>query len=56
MSKEKEVVILSAVRTPIARFEGALKSIDAPKLGAVAIRSAVERAGIPDLSEIDEVF
>jgi len=51
-----EAVILSAVRTPIARFQGALKGIDAPKLGAVAIKAAVERAGIPDLAEIDEVF
>ena len=51
-----EAVILSAVRTPIARFQGALKGIDAPKLGAIAIKAAVERAGIPDLAEIDEVF
>ncbi|MBT3321388.1 MAG: acetyl-CoA C-acetyltransferase [Anaerolineae bacterium] len=56
MSKGKDVVILSAVRTPIARFQGALKNIDAPKLGAVAIKAAVERAGIPDLTEIEEVF
>jgi len=56
MSKEHEVVILSAVRTPIARFQGALKGIDAPKLGAIAIKAAVERASIPDLAEIEEVF
>ena len=56
MTKANEPVILSAVRTPIARFQGALKGIDAPKLGAIAIKAAVERAGIPDLAEIDEVF
>ena len=51
-----EVVILSAVRTPIARFQGALAGIDAPKLGAVAIKAAVERAGIKNPANIDEVF
>ena len=51
-----EVVILSAVRTPIARFQGALAGIDAPKLGAVAIKAAVERAGIKNPADIDEVF
>jgi acetyl-CoA C-acetyltransferase len=56
MSKENEVVILSAVRTPIARFQGALAGIDAPKLGAVAIKAAVERAGIKNPADIDEVF
>jgi len=56
MAKENEPVILSAARTPIARFQGALKGIDATRLGAVVIKAAVERAGIPDLAEIDEVF
>ncbi len=56
MSKENEVVILSAVRTPIARFQGALAGIDAPKLGAVAIKAAVERAGIKNPADIDEIF
>lgn len=56
MSKEREPVILSAIRTPMARFQGALAGIEAPKLGAVAIKAAVERAGIPDPAEIDEVF
>ncbi len=51
-----EAVILSAARTPIARFQGALKDIDAPKLGAVAIKAAVERAGIKNPADIDEVF
>ena len=56
MSKENEAVILSAVRTPIARFQGGLSSIPATKLGAVVVKEAVERAGIEDKTEIDEVF
>ena len=48
-----EVVIASAARTPIGTFQGALSSIPSPKLGAVAIKAAVERAGIsPD--DVDE--
>jgi acetyl-CoA C-acetyltransferase len=56
MNKENEAVILSAVRTPIARFQGGLSSIPATKLGAVVVKEAVERAGIEDKAEIDEVF
>ncbi len=56
MSKENEAVILSAVRTPIARFQGGLSSIPATKLGAVVVKEAVERAGIENKEEIDEVF
>lgn len=56
MSKENEAVILSAARTPIARFQGALSSLPAPKLGSVVIKAAVERAGIPNPEEIDEVL
>jgi acetyl-CoA C-acetyltransferase len=56
MNKEHEVVILSAVRTPIARFQGALAKLDAPKLGAVAIKGAVERACIKNIADIDEVY
>ncbi len=47
----KEVFIVSAVRTPIGSFGGALKDIPAPKLGASAIKGALEKAGIsPDAS------
>lgn len=56
MSKENEAVILSAARTPIGRFQGGLNSIPGTKLGAVAVKAAVERAGIEDKSDIDEVF
>ena len=46
----KEVVIVSAVRTPIGSFGGSLKDLSATKLGAVAIKGAVEKAGIkPEL-------
>ncbi len=42
----KEVVIVSAVRTPIGSFGGTLKDLSATKLGAVAIKAAIARAGI----------
>jgi acetyl-CoA C-acetyltransferase len=48
----REVVILSAARTPIGSFLGSLSSLSAPKLGAIAIRAAIDRAGIsPDAVE-----
>jgi acetyl-CoA C-acetyltransferase len=56
MSKETEAVILSAVRTPIGKFQGALSSLTAPRLGAIAIQAAVKRAGLQNLAEIDEVW
>ena len=42
----KDVVIISAARTPIGSFQGALASLSAPKLGAIAIKEALARAGI----------
>ncbi|XP_044140985.1 acetyl-CoA acetyltransferase, mitochondrial [Bufo gargarizans] len=54
-SSLKEVVIASAVRTPIGSFQGSLSSLPATKLGSVAIKAAVERAGIP-AEEINEVY
>ena len=56
MSKENEPIILSATRTPIARFQGALSNIPATQLGALVVKEAVERAGIEKQEEIDEVF
>jgi acetyl-CoA C-acetyltransferase len=56
MNKENEAVILSAARTPIAKFQGGLSSIPGTKLGAVVVKEAVERAGIEKKEEIDEVF
>lgn len=49
-----EVVIASAVRTPIGSFRGSLASLSASELGAVAVKGAIERAGIPK-EEIKEV-
>ncbi len=51
----KEVYIVSAVRTPIGSFGGSLKDIPAPKLGAVAIKAALERAGIKP-EQVNEVL
>lgn len=50
----KEVVIVSAVRTPIGSFQGSLSSLSAPQLGAIVIKEAVKRAGIKpeDVSEV----
>ncbi len=56
MSKETEPVILSAVRTPVGKFQGALAGITAPKLGAIAIKAAIERAGLQKLEDVDEVL
>ena len=50
-----DVVIVSGARTPIGRFQGALSAIPAPELGGVAIKAAVERAGI-DGALVDEVL
>jgi acetyl-CoA C-acetyltransferase len=52
---KKEVCIVSAVRTPIGSFGGSLKDISATQLGAMVIRSAVERAGI-DAGLVQEVL
>ena len=43
---KKEVYIISAVRTPIGSFGGALKDIPATRLGAIAIKGAIQKAGI----------
>lgn len=55
MSKENEAVILSAARTPIGKFQGALSGLPAVQLGAIAVRAAVERSGI-DPSQVEEVW
>jgi len=51
----KEVYIVSAVRTPIGSFMGSLSTVPAPKLGAAAIKGALEKSGI-DPKIIDEVI
>jgi acetyl-CoA C-acetyltransferase len=50
-----DVVIVSVARTPIGSFQGALSDFTAPKLGAIAIKAAVERAGIQP-GDVDEVI
>ncbi len=49
----REVVIVSAVRTPVGKFQGSLQSFSAPQLGALAVREAVRRAGV-EAAQIDE--
>lgn len=51
----KKVVIVSAVRTPIGSFMGSLSSIPAPKLGAIAIKGALDKINL-DASLVDEVI
>ncbi len=55
MSDPREIVFLSAARTPMGGLLGSLAALTAPELGAIAIRAAIERAGI-DASAIDEGF
>ncbi len=51
----KKVVIVSAARTPIGSFLGALSTVPAPKLGAIAIKGALEKINL-DPNEVDEVL
>ncbi|WP_425059881.1 Acetyl-CoA acetyltransferase [Sporomusa carbonis] len=51
----KEAVIVSAVRTAIGSFNGALAPFSAPELGAVVIKEALNRAGVPG-ADVDEVI
>jgi acetyl-CoA C-acetyltransferase len=55
MSDPKDIVIVSGARTATGRFLGSLASMTAPELGAVAIKAAVERAGIKP-ANVDEVI
>ena len=51
----KEAYIISAIRTPIGSFGGSLSAIPATKLGSVAIKGALEKAGV-ETKEVNEVF
>jgi acetyl-CoA C-acetyltransferase len=51
----REVVIVGAARTPIGSFLGSLAAVPAPRLGAVAIRAALHRAGVEPVA-VDEVI
>ncbi len=55
MTSEDSVVIVAAARTPMGGFQGDLKDVRAPDLGAVAIGAALERARLP-AEDIDEVI
>jgi len=55
MDTKKDVVILSAVRTPIGAFGGGLMDVSAARLGTVATRAALERAGLSP-EDVDEVI
>ena len=52
---KREAVIVSAVRTPVGRFRGALAAVGAPELGALVIAEAVRRAGLQG-EEVEEVI
>ncbi|SHI83707.1 acetyl-CoA C-acetyltransferase [Hymenobacter daecheongensis DSM 21074] len=51
----KEVVIVAAVRTPIGSFGGSLSSLSATELGAIALKGALEKAGV-DPKEVQQVI
>jgi len=51
----RQPVIISATRTAIGKFQGALKPFTAPQLGSIVVRAAVERVGL-DPSQVDEVI
>src|SRR5438876_3366945 len=55
MTKIREPVIISAVRTPVGKFQGALKSFSATDLGAMVVRESVKRAGVGP-TDVDEVI
>src|SRR5215831_9839794 len=50
------VFVVSAARTPIGKFGGALSGVPAVELGATAIRAAVDRSGLPEDARVDEVI
>src|ERR687883_906780 len=55
MAERREAVIVSAARTPVGKFLGALKGFKATELGAIVVREAVKRAGVKP-EDVDEVI
>src|SRR5213596_4178439 len=53
MAASDDVVIISACRTPVGKFQGSLSDLSAPQLGAIVVREAVQRAKF-DPAEVDE--
>jgi acetyl-CoA C-acetyltransferase len=54
-SQVPEVVIVSAVRTPVASLNGTLKSFTAPQLGAIALKGALEKGKV-DPAVVEEIY
>ena len=50
-----DIVIVSAARTPVGSFNGALSSVHAQQLGAIALQAAISRAGI-EAADVDELI
>lgn len=55
MSKDQSIVVVGAARTPVGAFNGAFANIAAHDLGSVAIKAALDRAGV-DVNDVDEVI
>ncbi len=53
MPANNDVIIISACRTPVGKFQGSLSDLSATQLGAIVVREAVKRAGI-DPAKVDE--
>jgi acetyl-CoA C-acetyltransferase len=51
----RDVVVVAGARTPVGSFQGSLSSLSAPKLGSVAVKAALERAGVP-ADAVGEVY
>ena len=51
----KDIYITASTRTPLAGFQGAFTSMTAPQLGAIAIRSSLDKAGLKN-DQVDEVY
>ncbi|WP_043618561.1 acetyl-CoA C-acyltransferase [Ensifer sp. ZNC0028] len=52
MSRTDPIVIVSAARTPMGAFQGSLKDLAAPEIGAIALKAALERAGLDAVDEV----
>src|SRR5262245_13524722 len=53
MAAIDEVVIISACRTPVGKFQGSLSDLSAPQLGAIVVHESVKRAGV-EPAQVDE--
>ncbi len=52
MSRTDPIVIVSAARTPMGAFQGSLKDLTAPEIGAIALKAALDRAGLDAVDEV----